>query len=147
MLNLSLIFFNPYLSTTVMENRPSKFNHKPGLSSTLIGTPEELVYLKNIFADSTDLSTSYEGQEDIPFIMFFPRTKAEVAKYTEIVEKHTKGDPIVWMAFPRKDSELSASAGWDAITSKGFVNMRQVSIDKNWAAIRFRREENMRKRA
>lgn len=129
-----------------MENRPSKFNHKPGLPSTLIDTPDELAYIKNMFSDATDLSTSYTS-DDIPFIMFFPRTKADVAKYAEAVVKHTKGDPIVWMAFPRKDSELTSTSGWDAITGKGFAIMRQVSIDKSWAAIRFRREENMRKRA
>ena len=60
--------------------------------------------------------------------------------------KKTKGDAIVWFAYPKGTSrkyqcDFNRDNGWDALKALGFDTVRQVAIDADWSALRFRRVE------
>ena len=52
-------------------------------------------------------------------------------------------DGVLWFAYPKKsskkyNSDISRDKGWDLVNSHGFQPVRQVSIDEDWSALRFR---------
>ena len=58
----------------------------------------------------------------------------------------TESDAVVWIAYPKGTSkkykaEFNRDTGWKAIGEVGFESVRQVAIDEDWSALRFRRTE------
>ena len=59
------------------------------------------------------------------------------------------GDAIVWFAYPKGTSKrytcaFNRDTGWKALGDAGFEPVRQVAIDEDWTALRFRRAEFIR---
>ena len=83
----------------------------------------------------------------VPFLLAFVMTRADVARLAKVVSTLAEGDAIVWFAQPKKSSkryssELGRDMGsWQALGAAGFEAVRQVAIDEDWSATRFRRVE------
>ncbi len=50
---------------------------------------------------------------------------------------------LLWFAHPKKSSpkynvSVSRDFGWDAVGQYQYEGVRQISIDENWSAIRFK---------
>jgi hypothetical protein len=78
------------------------------------------------------------------FVLAFVTTLAEVAAAAQLAAAKTQGDAIVWMAYPKASSkkvrcDFNRDTGWDAVGQAGFEPVRQVAIDEDWSALRFRR--------
>jgi hypothetical protein len=57
-----------------------------------------------------------------------------------------EGDALVWFAYPKGTSkkfrcEFNRDTGWAALGELGLEPVRQVAIDEDWSALRFRRVE------
>lgn len=51
---------------------------------------------------------------------------------------------MIWYAYPKGTSkrykcEFNRDNGWDAVLAAGFDSVRQIAIDEDWSALRFRR--------
>lgn len=80
------------------------------------------------------------------FALAFATTKAQVDTYAEAVGRATVGDAVVWIAYPKSTSrrytcEFNRDTGWDTMGAAGFEPVRQVAIDEDWSALRFRRAQ------
>ena len=80
------------------------------------------------------------------FAIGFAITVAELAKVINTLVKSTEGDAIVWVAYPKGTSkkyqcEFNRDTGWSEFGDAGFEPVRQVAIDVDWSALRFRRTE------
>jgi hypothetical protein len=58
----------------------------------------------------------------------------------------SEGDALLWFAYPKGTSkryhcEFNRDTGWQVIRDAGFDSVRQVAIDEDWSALRFRRVE------
>jgi hypothetical protein len=87
---------------------------------------------------------------NIQFALAFVTTLAEVELATTWLPR-TQGDPIVWFVYPKGTSkrltcEFNRDTGWDAVRAAGFDTVRQVAIDEDWTALRFRRIEHVNAR-
>ena len=55
-------------------------------------------------------------------------------------------DGLLWISYPKRSSsmatDLTRDAGWQVIDRMGYDGVRQVSIDDDWSAVRFRRREH-----
>jgi hypothetical protein len=63
-----------------------------------------------------------------------------------LLAKAAPGDAVVWVAYPkgtskRYRSDLNRDSGWASLGAAGFEPVRQVAIDEDWSALRFRRVE------
>jgi hypothetical protein len=52
-------------------------------------------------------------------------------------------DAVLWFAYPkarspRRVAALTRDAGWEALGHAGFEGVRQVALDADWSALRFR---------
>ena len=100
----------------------------------------ELVALE----DETVLRKTTKWSE-MSFVIFFVQTLKDVAKAAKALPK-IPNDPVIWMAYPKGTSknyscEFNRDTGWQAVGAVGFEGVRQVAIDEDWSALRFRRAD------
>lgn len=82
----------------------------------------------------------------VPFAIGFAIKQSECDSVSSIISKSTEGDSIVWIAYPKATSkkykcEFNRDTGWTTLGKAGFEPVRQVAIDADWSALRFRRTE------
>ena len=84
--------------------------------------------------------------EAIHFALAFVTRQAEVDALSKVLAGKAEGDALVWFAYPKGTSrryrcDFNRDTGWDVMRSLGFDTVRQVAIDDDWSALRFRRVE------
>ena len=89
---------------------------------------------------------SLDGVAGASFAMAFATRQHEVDAFAEAVARATDGDATVWIAYPKGSSkrytcEFNRDSGWTSMGAAGFEPVRQVAIDEDWSALRFRRVE------
>lgn len=82
----------------------------------------------------------------IRFALAFLTKQAEVDALSKVLATKTEGDALLWFAYPKGTSkrytcEFNRDMGWDVMRKAGFDTVRQVAIDEDWSALRFRRTE------
>ncbi len=100
--------------------------------------------------DNVTTSRSLAGTGKEQFILGFASTLAEVEQVAAAATRRTVGDAIVWVAYPKQSSkryrcEFNRDSGWASFQKAGFASVRQVAIDEDWSALRFRRSEYVRR--
>ena len=84
------------------------------------------------------------AKSTVGFGLAFAVTQAELDRFSAQLAKATEGDAVVWVAYPKKSSkryrcEFDRDSGWNVLGEAGFEPVRQVAIDEDWSALRFRR--------
>jgi hypothetical protein len=82
----------------------------------------------------------------IRFGLAFAVTQAQLDRVSKILAAASEGDAVLWFAYPKGTSkryacEFNRDSGWSVIRAAGFESVRQVAIDEDWSALRFRRLE------
>ena len=82
----------------------------------------------------------------ITFALAFVASQDELDALSRMLVTKAKGDAVLWFAYPKQSSrryrcEFNRDTGWEVIRSSGFDSVRQVAIDEDWSALRFRRVE------
>lgn len=82
----------------------------------------------------------------IPFLLAFVTKQKDVDAIARSVAKKAAGDAVVWFAYPKGTSkrytcDFNRDTGWAVLGQLGFEPVRQVAIDEDWSALRFRRVE------
>ena len=82
----------------------------------------------------------------LQFALAFVRLQAELDRLSKALAAASEGDVLLWFAYPKGTSkrhtcEFNRDTGWHAIRRAGFDSVRQVAIDEDWTALRFRRVE------
>jgi hypothetical protein len=82
----------------------------------------------------------------VQFALAFATKQAEVDALSKTLAAAADGDAIVWFAYPKGTSkrytcEFNRDTGWQVLRKAGFDTVRQVAIDEDWSALRFRRVE------
>jgi hypothetical protein len=85
----------------------------------------------------------------VPFALGFATKQTECDVVSLTIANATEGDAIVWVAYPKKTSkkylcDFNRDTGWTVIGDAGFEPVRQVAIDEDWTALRFRRTEHIK---
>lgn len=80
------------------------------------------------------------------FFLAFVVTQQQVEELSKRVAEKSDGDTILWFAYPkgtskRFKSEVNRDKSWACVGQLGFEPVRQISIDTDWTALRFRRAE------
>lgn len=96
----------------------------------------------HIFKDASQVT-------HIDFMLAFATLQQELDTIAEIASQKTQGDAIIWCAYPKTSSkkytcDFNRDSGWKAFGTAGFEPVRQVAIDEDWSALRFRRVEFIR---
>ncbi|MEL7530465.1 MAG: hypothetical protein AAFN10_04115 [Bacteroidota bacterium] len=90
------------------------------------------------------VETELKTGEKYDYILAFAES---VQKLSEIMSslsgQLSEQDPQLWIAYPKKSSkkyksDITRDNGWEAVGSQGFEPVKQVAVDADWSALRFR---------
>jgi hypothetical protein len=82
----------------------------------------------------------------VKFALAFVMTQSVLDVLAARLATASQGDVIFWFAYPKGTSkryrcDFNRDTGWKVIREAGFDSVRQVAIDEDWSALRFRRLE------
>ena len=88
----------------------------------------------------------------IQFALAFVMQQSELNRLSRILADGSEGDALLWFAYPKGTSkryscDFNRDTGWQVIRKAGFDSVRQVAIDADWSALRFRRAEYVKTRS
>lgn len=94
----------------------------------------------------TDVDVRRELNGPTRFVMAFATTQTAVDEASRQIAGCAEGDAIVWMVYPKGTSrryrcEFNRDSGWSVLGAAGYEAVRQVAVDEDWAALRFRKVE------
>ena len=87
--------------------------------------------------------------EAVGFALAFAYMKSELDALSAALAAKAEGDAVLWFAYPKRTSkrykaDFDRDNGWEVLRAAGFAPVRQVAIDADWSALRFRRAEFVR---
>jgi predicted transport protein len=118
-----------------------KLQLKAGQRVLVLGGPESYLAALPPLPEGAALATVATGQFDV--VHFFARTTADLAARAPAALGALKPDGILWVSYPKGGSriktDLNRDQGWSVLTDAGWQGVRQVAIDEDWSALRFKR--------
>lgn len=118
-----------------------KLNVRAHERMVVVAAPAELAEL--VGAWDEDLNVSSRMGKDERLVLVFVRSCADIADRAPKVTAALADDALLWWAYPKKsskryDSDIARDDSWQPLGDLGFEPVRQVAIDTDWSAIRFR---------
>lgn len=113
----------------------------------VLNAPKALASTLEAFREHAHVDLEIQPGSKYGFVISFVVTLGGVnsvaGKLNTILEL---GDAKVWMAYPKSSSkhhkcEFNRDTGWAALGEASFEAVRQIAIDEDWSALRFRRVE------
>ncbi|WP_271770091.1 hypothetical protein [Aquimarina algiphila] len=109
------------------------------------GFCKELDCLKDVVIKESLIQVS-----EVDFALVFVTQKTQIENRIETVYPKLVGDAILWFAYPKKTSkkytsEINRDYGWGVLGDYNLEPVRQVSIDNDWSALRFRKVSFIKK--
>ncbi len=126
-----------------------KLNFRQHKEILILNHPTEFETELNAMNACTTIITDIKNISEIEFVLTFIKTQAEINTIIPLIDEKLKGDGIVWFAYPKGTSkkykaEINRDNGWEMLGKSDFEAVRQVAIDEDWSALRFRKVEFIR---
>lgn len=123
----------------------NKLNYKGQKAIWILNSPASFARELSFF-EGVDISKELTPGDDPAFLLVFVEKKDVLDVLSKLVIQQVKNDPVLWFAYPKGSSkkyqcDFNRDTGWDILLNAGFRPVRQVSIDADWSALRFRRAE------
>jgi hypothetical protein len=108
----------------------------------ILNLPEELSSIKEAFPGP--IKEEVEGSSDL--IMVFSTEMEEAVDLISRSIPTLEEDQLFWFCYPKKSSKRYSSSidrdkTWELADRFGYRPVRQISLDDDWSAIRFRKSE------
>ena len=126
-----------------------KLNLKDQTDIVVLNAPDsfspELQRLRGVQVHRT-----LSGSQPITFALAFVSRQTKLDAVARVLTLRAAGDAVVWFAYPKGTSkrytcDFNRDTGWQVLGAAGFEAVRQVAIDEDWSALRFRRAEFIKK--
>jgi hypothetical protein len=123
-----------------------KLNFKLQTNIVAINSPKsfdiELEEMSKIATIEKKLTKVIETE----FVICFVTTRDEIDNFIEKIYSKLKGDAIIWLCYPKMTSknykcDFNRDTGWSSIGKYNLEPVRQVAIDNDFSALRFRKVE------
>ena len=118
-----------------------KMNWKEGMKIRVWNVPTELLELVETWKKEGLIASEKEKPD---FMLAFVQTEEEVEKYFSQMHELSPEDEVIWLAYPkgtskRYKSQINRDKGWKYLGQFEYEGVRQIAIDKDWSALRFRK--------
>jgi len=129
-----------------METLLTKLQFKDHKLSLILNSPEEFKSTLAELSKLTDMNQEMNTNLKYEFAIVFVKSCAEIKTLTSRTIKRLVEDAVLWFAYPKKSSkkytsDISRDDGWQPLGDVGSEGVRQVAIDDDWSALRFRKTE------
>jgi hypothetical protein len=126
-----------------------KMNFKDQQIIFSINYPESFETELKAIGKFASVKKQIKATDKAEFIIAFCTTQNEIDILTPVFAKALQGDGLLWFAYPKGTSkkykcDFNRDTGWAILGQHGFEPVRQVAIDEDWSALRFRRVEHIK---
>ena len=121
----------------------------------LLWMPEELRGLIYDCPPEWEMTESHESsavpEESFDGIVIWVTDEEGITTAAELLSDRNLGDEtLLWFCYPKQASKryrasISRDRGWDPLIDLGWEGVRQVSVNEDWSALRFRPREAMKR--
>lgn len=127
-----------------------KLNFKNQRDITVLNCPQsfvqELALMKKDCPVFVDINQNASGD----FMMAFATTQLQVNELAKLIATKLTENGVLWLCYPKASSkkyicDFNRDTGWAILGKLGFEPVRQVAIDEDWSALRFKRPEQIQK--
>lgn len=121
-----------------------KLNFKAQTPVLVIALPEDLTPIATYLETKTEIIQDPAQIEKITFGLFFVKEQATIDQIIATIAPKIEGDPTLWFAYPKGTSKkytcnFNRDTGWAILGTHELEAVRQIAIDEDWSAIRFRK--------
>jgi hypothetical protein len=126
-----------------------KLNFKNHRQITVLNSLESFLPELKAMEASTPVSPAVGKAKELDFVIVFATRQQQVDKAAEAVAPKLISDGIFWICYPKGSSkkyicDFNRDTGWNRLGELGFEPVRQVAVDEDWSALRFRRAEHIK---
>lgn len=123
-----------------------KLNFKDQKLLHILNAPPEFMPAVDEMLQFAAIETTVASTEYSEFILVFVTEQKQIDELTPVLASALNGDGLLWYAYPKGTSRkytcnFNRDTGWQMLGKFGFEGVRQVAIDEDWTALRFRRVE------
>ncbi len=127
-----------------------KLNYKDHAAIYVINAPASFHAAMDEMRPITAVYDSLAKAKAATFAIAFATKQAQVDKFARQVARAIEGDAVIWVVYPKGTSrkytcEFNRDTGWAELGAHGFEPVRQVAIDEDWSALRFRPVDYIKK--
>lgn len=129
-----------------------KLNYKDGSNILVINAPIDCgEIIENFSRDGKVLRAAKDiGDQGIVFTLVFLFNSEDINTLLPPVLDKVVGDAIIWLAYPKKSSkkyssDIDRDHGWSLLGEYGYEPVRQVAINEDLSALRFRKVDFIKK--
>lgn len=128
----------------------SKLNYKGEKRILVLNPPESFRINLEEMLPLTSIDEEIVGGQVYEFIFVFVEKADQINDFAQQIKDILIGDASVWFAYPKKSSkqyksDITRDSGWQPLGDSGYEPVRQVSIDDDWSALRFRNVDYIKK--
>lgn len=127
-----------------------KLQGKGGITIFVVNPPQEFDLFGAELSKETTVIRGLAGNAAPALILTFLGSQQELQALVPQVMSHCSQETILWFAYPKLSSrtyrsDLTRDRGWESLGVLGFEPVRQVALDENWSALRFKHVQTIRK--
>lgn len=119
----------------------TKLNHKNQSEIIILNAPKSFKNEIDEIKKNIDVSEDENIYAEIEFVLIFIKNTEDIEKYAEAVLPRVSANALIWFAFPK---QASIDDGWEIVRDYQFEPIRQIAINNEWSAMRFRPNKNAR---
>lgn len=126
-----------------------KLNYKDQETVFVINSPQSFEENLLSIADKCEIRRQIGKDDRIEFAIAFVTKQEKLNDIVISLAPKLQGDAIFWICYPKGTSrkykcDFNRDQGWTILGEYGFEGVRQVAIDDDWTALRFRKVEYIR---
>jgi hypothetical protein len=126
-----------------MDKLITKLNDKGQKRIAVINAGEEFLGSLGTELKEVQIDKVIDQRFPYEFMIIFVRFVCEVELLAPQALHNLTADGLLWFAYPKKTSrkltsDIDRDHGWEVIVDRGFDKVRQIAIDEEWSALRFR---------
>lgn len=121
-----------------------KLNFKDHDPVAVLNAPLEFAATIRALEETATVHRTVGRTKSFAFAIAFATEQREVDAAVYALAPKLDGDAVLWIAYPKGTSkrytcDFNRATGWTAVGNAGFEPVRQVAIDEDWSALRFRK--------
>ncbi len=126
-----------------------KLNFKDHKQILVVDAPQSFGEELSAMDESTQVVKFIEQAGEIEFALVFVLDQVAIENFIYSIQPKLAADPIVWIAYPKASSKkytcaFNRDTGFGILGEYGFEGVRQVAIDEDWSALRFRKVNHIK---
>ena len=120
-----------------------KLNYKNQKPILILNHPETFQAEFTAISEETSVHKIPAADSRYSFEIAFTEMKSDLQKAAAILVKKAEKDAILWFAYPKQTSkkfksDLNRDSVWETLAPLGLLPNRQIAIDEDWSALRFK---------